>query len=153
MTADTLAAPRSPQSSRVRKKGPNLEKWGWVFMRVSGVVLLVLIFGHLFVNLMLGEGISGLDFAFVAGKLASPFWQWWDVLMLWLAFIHGTNGMRTIVNDYVTSPKIRRILVVALWAVAAFMILLGTLVVFTFDPCIPNLSDGSVVAEVCAAQN
>ncbi|WP_405373135.1 MULTISPECIES: succinate dehydrogenase hydrophobic membrane anchor subunit [unclassified Microbacterium] len=153
MTADTLAAPRSPQSSRIRKKGPNLEKWGWVFMRVSGVVLLVLIFGHLFVNLMLGEGISGLDFAFVAGKLASPFWQWWDVLMLWLAFIHGTNGMRTIVNDYVTSPKTRRILVVALWAVAAFMILLGTLVVFTFDPCIPNLSDGSVVAEVCAAQN
>ena len=86
-------------------------------MRVSGVLLVVLIFGHLFVNLMVGEGIHGIDFAFVAGKFATPFWQWWDVLMLWLALIHGANGMRTIVNDYVTHPKVRRVLVWALVAV------------------------------------
>ncbi|GAB2697638.1 succinate dehydrogenase / fumarate reductase membrane anchor subunit [Microbacterium marinum] len=153
MTADTLVPPRTPQGkASIRKKGPNLEKWGWVFMRVSGVLLIVLIFGHLFSNLMVGDGISGLDFAFVAGKLANPLWQWWDVAMLWLAFIHGTNGMRTIVNDYVSNAKVRRILVVALWAVAAFMILLGTLVVFTFDPCIPNLSDASILSEACKAQ-
>lgn len=153
MTADTLVPPRTPQGkAAVRKKGPNLEKWGWVFMRVSGVLLIVLIFGHLFVNLMVGDGISALDFAFVAGKFANPFWQVWDVLMLWLAFIHGTNGMRTIVNDYVTNARVRNILVTSLWVVAAFMILLGTLVVFTFDPCIPNLETGRVVAEVCAAQ-
>jgi succinate dehydrogenase / fumarate reductase, membrane anchor subunit len=150
MTADTLAAPRSPKGT-VRKKGPNLEMVGWVFMRVSGVLLIVLIFGHLFVNLMVGDGISALDFAFVAGKFANPFWQWWDVLMLWLAFIHGTNGMRTIVNDYVTNAKVRKTLVIALWAVCAFMILLGTLVVFTFDPCIPNLTDGSVLFDYCNA--
>ncbi len=148
MTADTLAAPRSPQ---VRKKGANLEKWGWVYMRVSGMILVVLIFGHLFVNLLTGDGIHQIDFAFVAGKFSNPFWQWWDVLMLWLAFIHGTNGMRTIVNDYVTNAKVRKVLVTSLWVVAGFMILLGTLVVFTFDPCIPNL-DGSVLAEVCKAQ-
>ena len=75
-------------------------------MRVSGVLLVVLIFGHLFVNLMVGEGIHGIDFAFVAGKYASPFWQWWDVLMLWFALIHGANGMRTITNDYITHPKV-----------------------------------------------
>ena len=28
----------------------------------------------------------------------------WDVLLLWLALIHGANGMRTIVNDY-TNPR------------------------------------------------
>ena len=54
-------------------------------MRVSGVVLVVLVFGHLFVNLMLGEGIKAIDFGFVAGKWATPFWQVWDLLMLWLA--------------------------------------------------------------------
>lgn len=145
-----IADPRSPRTA-VRRKGPNLEKWGWIYMRASGVLLVVLIFGHLFVNLMLGEGIHGIDFAFVAGKFASPFWQWWDVLMLWLALIHGANGMRTIVNDYVMHDKTRRVLVWALWLAAAFLILLGTLVVFTFDPCIPNLSDGSVLAEICSA--
>ena len=150
MTADTIAAPRSPRAA-VRRKGPNLEKAGWLYMRISGLALIILIFGHLFVNLMVGDGIHGIDFAFVAGKFASPFWQWWDVLMLWLALIHGANGMRTIVNDYVTHSTIRRVLVWALWLSAGFLIVLGTLVVFTFDPCL-GLSEDSVawLQEVCA---
>ena len=139
----TIAEPRAPRSA-VRRKGPNLEKWGWIYMRVSGVALLVLIFGHLFVNLMTGDGIHQIDFAFVAGKFATPFWQWWDVLMLWLALIHGANGMRTVVNDYVTHERTRTVLVWALWLSAAFLILLGTLVVFTFDPCIGVTSDSSL---------
>ena len=142
--AATIPAPRTPS---VRKKGSNLEKWGWIYMRASGVLLIVLIFGHLFVNLMTGDGIHQIDFAFVAGKLASPFWQWWDVLMLWLALIHGANGMRTIVNDYVPNATVRRILVWSLWLSAGFLILLGTLVVFTFDPCI-GATAGDVVAGV-----
>ena len=146
MNASTIDAPRAPQ----RRKGSNLEKWGWLYMRVSGVLLVVLIFGHLFVNLMLGDGISALDFGFVAGKFANPLWQWWDVLMLWLAFIHGANGMRTIVNDYVRGAKTRTTLVWVLGIVAALMILLGTLVVFTFDPCL-GAAAGGEIAEACQA--
>ena len=147
MTA--IADPRAPRAA-VRRKGPNLEKWGWIFMRVSGVVLVVLIFGHLFVNLMVGEGIHALDFAFIAGKFATPFWQWWDVLMLWLALIHGANGMRTIVNDYVTHRTARKALVWALGLAAGLLILLGTLVVFTFDPCL-GVTEDSVLWSECAA--
>lgn len=143
--AQTVAAPAR------RRRGINLEKWGWVFMRASGVVLIVLIFGHLFVNLMVGDGIHALDFAFIAGKFATPFWQWWDVIMLWLAFIHGGNGMRTIVNDYVTNEKARKALVWAIGLAAGLLIVLGTLVVFTFDPCL-GLTEGSTLEEVCAAQ-
>jgi succinate dehydrogenase / fumarate reductase, membrane anchor subunit len=152
----SVAAPRTPAR---RRRGGNIEKWGWIYMRASGVLLVVLIFGHLFVNLMTGTGISQIDFAFVAGKFASPFWQWWDVLMLWLALIHGTNGMRTIVNDYVADrpifgrwPRVtvRSILVVTLWASAAFLILLGTLVVFTFDPCL-GVTESSSLWEMCQA--
>jgi succinate dehydrogenase / fumarate reductase membrane anchor subunit len=145
MATETLAAPVR------RRRGFNLEKWGWLFMRISGVVLVVLIFGHLFVNLMLGEGIHALDFAFIAGKFASPFWQWWDVLMLWLALIHGANGMRTIVNDYVTGEKARKALVWTIGLAAALLIVLGTLVVFTFDPCLGfEPGSASALAEVCA---
>jgi succinate dehydrogenase / fumarate reductase membrane anchor subunit len=138
MTA--IADPRAPHAAP-RRKGPNLEKWGWIYMRASGVVLIVLIFGHLFFNLMLGEGIHGIDWGFVAGKLADPFWQWWDILMLWLALIHGANGMRTIVNDYVTHERTRTVLVWAIWLAAGFLIVLGTLVVFAFDPCNGVTSD------------
>ena len=147
MTADTIADPRSPRTA-VRRKGPNLEKAGWIYMRVSGVILVVLIFGHLFVNLMLGEGIHGIDFAFVAGKFATPFWQWWDVIMLWLALIHGANGMRTIVNDYAKNRNLRRILLGAIFASTAVLLLLGTLVIYTFDPC-PAGSPADLLPSFC----
>ncbi|WP_298122509.1 succinate dehydrogenase hydrophobic membrane anchor subunit [uncultured Aurantimicrobium sp.] len=134
----TVDAPRSPYA-RTQRSGTNWEKWGWMYMRASGVVLVVLIFGHLFVNMVAGEGVRGIDFAFVAGKWASPFWQVWDLLMLWLALIHGANGMRTIINDYSSSVTLGKVLRGAVFLSAAVLIVLGTLVIFTFDPC-PSVS-------------
>jgi succinate dehydrogenase / fumarate reductase membrane anchor subunit len=125
-----------PRSAKPRRT--NWEKWGWIYMRLSGVVLIVLVFGHLFANLWVGEGIKAIDFAFVAGKWADPFWQVWDLAMLWLALIHGTNGMRTIVNDYAEREKTRKLLVWILWVTCAALVVLGTLVIFTFDPCPAN---------------
>ena len=46
----TIDAPRTPARPRRRV---NWEKWGWLYMRASGVLLVVLIFGHLLVNLFL----------------------------------------------------------------------------------------------------
>mgnify|MGYP000379047758 CR=1 FL=1 len=141
-----IETPNSPHN----RKRANLEKWGWIYMRLSGAVLIVLIFGHLFSNLMVGQGIKAIDFAFVAGKWASPFWQVWDVLMLWLALIHGTNGMRTLVNDYTERQWLRKLLIRTLWVVCAALIVLGTLVLTTFDPCIdPNAVN--YLPDVCAA--
>ena len=148
MTA-TIESPRSsrtPQQSRF-----NFEKWGWIYMRASGVVLVVLIFGHLFVNLVAGEGVKAIDFGFVGGKLSQPFWQIWDTLLLWLALIHGANGMRTIVNDYAATPLVRRIFKGALLASAVLLILLGTLVIYTFDPC-PAGSPAELLPSFCAAK-
>lgn len=127
-----IEVPNSPRT----KKQANLEKYGWVFMRISGPFLVVLIFVHLISNLIVPDGgIKAIDFAFVAGKWAAPFWQWWDLAMLWLALIHGTNGMRTVVNDYTENVKVRTTLVTSLWAVCTALVILGTLVIFTFDPC------------------
>lgn len=148
--ATTIDAPRSPYTRSPRKRGVNWEKWGWIYMRVSGVLLVVLIFGHLFVNLLVGDGVSALDFAFVAGKLATPFWQWWDVAMLWLALIHGGNGMRTLVNDYAMQPLTRGILKSAILGAVVILIVLGTLVVFTFDPC-PAGSPADLLPSICSA--
>lgn len=143
----TIDAPRA--STARTRRGMNLEKWGWMYMRASGVVLVVLIFGHLFVNLVAGEGVKQIDFAFVAGKLTDPFWIVWDTLLLWLALIHGANGMRTLVNDYVTKPKVRRALHFALAASTAVLLVLGTLVIYTFDPC-PAGADPEFVASFCS---
>ncbi|PYI68460.1 succinate dehydrogenase [Arthrobacter livingstonensis] len=140
MSSKVIDAPRSnsaetPKYKRNKSSHSSFEMVAWLFMRVSGVVLVVLIFGHLFVNLMLGDGIHAIDFGFVAGKWSSPFWQIWDLAMLWLAMLHGTNGVRTIINDYAERNGTRMTLKTVLYIASAVIIVLGTLVIFTFDPC------------------
>ncbi|WP_166846271.1 succinate dehydrogenase hydrophobic membrane anchor subunit [Isoptericola sp. BMS4] len=144
-----IAEPRSPYARRKTTRG-NFELYSWVFMRASGVLLLVLIFGHLFVNLMVGEGVHAIDFGFVAGKWASPFWQIWDLLMLWLAMFHGTNGVRTIINDYAQRDATRGVLKVLLYLAFTIVVVLGTLVIFTFDPC-PAGAPADLLPSICSA--
>ncbi len=132
-----------PREGR-RSGRTNAELYSWLFMRASGVLLVVLVLGHLFVNLMLGQGIHRLDFGFVAGKWASPFWQVWDLLMLLLAELHGTNGLRTIINDYVERPRRRFATLGILYAATLVVMVTGTLTIFTFDPCIDPASTLSV---------
>jgi len=137
MTAPVIDSPRAPYQRR-RTTRSNYELYGWMFMRASGVVLLVLVFGHLWINLMTGAGVHSIDFAFVGGKWSSPFWQIWDLLMLWLAMLHGANGVRTVVNDYAAKDRTRLVLKALLALATVVMIVLGTLVIFTFDPCPPG---------------
>lgn len=146
MTIDSIEYPRTPFSER--RRGVNWEQIGWSFMRFSGVLLVVLIVGHLWANLMVGEGIKAIDFAFVGGKWSSPFWRVWDGLMLVLALVHGANGMRTLVNDYVAKPGTRRFLHAVLLLSAAALIILGLLVVFTFDPC-PAGAPAELLPSIC----
>ena len=115
-----------------------MELYSWIFMRVSGALLLVLVFVHLFTNLVTGDGVNAIDFGFVAGKWADPLWQVWDLLILWLAMIHGANRLRTIINDYSTRTATRIALKAALALAFTIIVVLGTLVIFTFDPCPPN---------------
>ncbi|WP_369051929.1 succinate dehydrogenase hydrophobic membrane anchor subunit [Kineococcus terrestris] len=144
--APALEAPRAPYR-RSRATRTNWELYGWLFQRMSGLLLVVLVFGHLFVNLMMGEGISQITWAFVAGKWASPFWQVWDLMMLWLAQLHGTNGVRTIINDYAERDSTRFWLKMALYTATVVVLVVGTLVIFTFDPC----ADPNSTLEVCLA--
>lgn len=127
-----------------------IDRLAWIFMRVSGVVLIGLIFTHLTVNLMQDGGVKAIDFAFVAGKLANPFWQWFDVTLLWLALIHGTNGMRVVIDDYVYRPGLKKVLMWGLGISTVTLIVLGTLVVFTLDPC-PVGSPAELLPSFCPA--
>ncbi|MFB6889941.1 succinate dehydrogenase hydrophobic membrane anchor subunit [Kitasatospora sp. NPDC056327] len=117
-----------------RRTRTNFEMLAWLFMRLSGIVLVVLILGHLLIMLVLDGGVAKIGFAFVAGRWASPFWQVWDLTMLWLAMLHGANGMRQVINDYAEKDSTRLWLKGLMGTATVFTVLLGTLVIFTFDP-------------------
>ncbi|WP_244894501.1 succinate dehydrogenase hydrophobic membrane anchor subunit [Amycolatopsis arida] len=131
----SLDKPRSPRRPAARRS--NFELYSWLFMRISGLALVVLVLGHLFIMNILDGGVHRINFAFVAGRWASPFWQFWDLTMLWLAQLHGANGLRTIIEDYARKGSTRFWLKILLYVSTVLILVVGTLVIFTFDPDIP----------------
>ena len=123
-----------PRSARASGGNSNYERLSWIFMRVSGLILVFLVLGHLLIMNILDGGVQRINFGFVAGRWSSPFWQGWDLLQLWLAMLHGGNGMRTVINDYAEKPRTRFWLMTLLVIAVVFTLVLGTLVIFTFDP-------------------
>src|SRR5438309_8974681 len=130
----TIAPPRSRRRPAARRS--NFELYSWLFMRISGLLLVVLVLGHLLIMNVLDGGVQRINWGFVAGRWASPFWRTWDLLQLWLAELHGTNGLRTVINDYATRDSTRFWLKMLLYTSAFLILVLGTLVIFTFDPTI-----------------
>lgn len=110
------------------------ELWAWLFMRVSGLLLLVLAVGHVLIMHVVDEGVGRVDFGFVATRWQYPFWRTWDWAMLVLALTHGINGLRTIILDYVRPPGIRLAANMLFYVIGFMLFVLGTVVVFTFDP-------------------
>jgi succinate dehydrogenase / fumarate reductase membrane anchor subunit len=125
-------ASAGPQTRR--PTGGSIDVWTWFFMRISGIVLLFLVLGHFTIVHLLGEGVNRVNFAFVSGRWSSPFWQTWDWTMLFLGMLHGANGMKVLINDYVRRPGARAALKSTLYTVSFILILLGTLIILTFDP-------------------
>ncbi|HEY8373063.1 MAG TPA: succinate dehydrogenase hydrophobic membrane anchor subunit [Pseudonocardiaceae bacterium] len=135
-TTAGLQAPRRRQRPAARRS--NFELYSWLFMRLSGLALILLVLGHMTIMLFLDGGVQRINFAFVAGRWASPFWQFWDLSMLWLAQLHGANGLRTIINDYARKDATRFWLKMLLYTATVLIVALGTFVIFTFDPNIGN---------------
>jgi succinate dehydrogenase / fumarate reductase membrane anchor subunit len=133
MAIATKPKPRSAAEARARANS-SFEMWTWYFMRISGLVLVILVLGHFTIVHLVGGGIDRVDFAFVSGRWSNPLWQVWDWLMLFLGLLHGANGMKTIINEYVQRASARVALKSTLYVLTLVFILLGTAVILTFDP-------------------
>lgn len=128
-----LPGAKPPGAGRIRPiRG--FELWTWLFMRISGIVLLFLAVGHVLIMHVFGSGVDRVNFAFIQLRWASPFWKTWDWLMLVLALLHGVNGLRVIVLDYVRPAGLRLTINSFFAVLGAALMALGTIVVVTFDP-------------------
>jgi succinate dehydrogenase / fumarate reductase membrane anchor subunit len=110
-----------------------LELYAWLFMRISGVVLLFMALGHLCIMHIINN-IEVINYAFVAKRFATPFWRTYDLVMLWLAMIHGMNGIRTLVDDYISARGWRLVSLASLYVMSFIILALGSMVIFTFQP-------------------
>ena len=112
-----------------------LELYAWFFMRVSGIALLVLALGHLLVMHIL-TNVDHIDFRFVAERYATPFWRTYDLVMLWLAMIHGVNGVRTVLADYIRPRGWLTASLASLYLLGFILLALGSIAILTFQPAL-----------------
>lgn len=110
---------------------PGGEARSWLFMRLSGLSLVVLSLLHFALTHIVIDVVE-TDFAFVSDRWANPFWRVFDWLLLALALAHGLNGLRGIVGDYVGSRRARVALMVGVGGLSGALFLLGTVTIVTF---------------------
>ena len=122
----------SAAGGRTRPAG-GLELYAWLFMRLSGLLLLLLALGHLTIMHLINN-VESINYAFVAGRWANPLWRLYDWLLLMLALVHGFNGVRVMVDDYVRSPGLRVLSLVGVYSLTFFFLVVGSLVILTFQP-------------------
>ena len=140
-------APSERASSVFGSMSPGLEKAYWYFLRVSGVALVFLAGGHLFITHYLNVP-SETTFDFVSARWANPLWRTFDTLLLLAALWHGLIGMRFSIADYLRSPGARQIAYGALWILGALFSVLGLITIITFDEEMSRNNTGPLSGEM-----
>ena len=104
----------------------------WYFMRVSGAILLLIAVFHLLLMHVI-LGVDRINYSMILGRWASPWWQLYDLVLLGFAMLHGVNGARWVIDDYIHRPGWNLAFKSALYVLAFIFILMGAQVIFTVD--------------------
>lgn len=130
-----------------------LERFWWSFMRVSGLLIVPLVFGHLAMMHVIqgvfditaadhaavgaafeqvGVNATGTAVEFVADRWNTlvagvAIWRVYDFALLALVVTHGFNGLRYVFTDYAGHPVIRRGLVYLCVIAAVVLLVVGGL--------------------------
>jgi succinate dehydrogenase membrane anchor subunit len=120
-----------PRAERLEKKG-KFELYSWVFMRVSGVFLLFMSLYHLY-WWNLAVGVEHLSAELVLERWNQPLWRLFNVALAAFALLHGLNGARYSVEDYIRNPKARTIVKRVLYTVVLLALAWGVFALLTYD--------------------
>lgn len=138
-------------AASVKARPSRIDGFWWSFMRISGIIILPLVFGHLLMmhiiqgvfdiqfNAALAQhvvvgttssNLSGTAVEFVADRWNTlvagvAVWRLYDVGMLVLVVTHGFNGLRYVFTDYAPNPILKRALVYLCIIAALVLLILG----------------------------
>ncbi len=110
------------------------ETWAWFFMRISGVILLLIAVLHLLLMHVYIK-VENIDYQTVAERWTGawgPFWKLYDLSLLIFALTHGMNGLRWIVDDYIHRPGWNILFKAILLIVYIIVIAMGAFTIFSF---------------------
>ena len=107
------------------------ERTAYMFMRMSGLVLLFLAVGHVLIQLILND-VHNLTLQFVADQWSSWGWRAYDILLLFFAVTHGYNGLRNVLEDYIHNERVMNILYYVLGVFVVATVIWSAIAIATF---------------------
>ena len=111
------------------------ELWSWFFMRISGLVLIFLALYHLiWWNLVIG--VEHLDSEIVIQRWNNPLWRFFNVALITFAMLHGLNGLRYSIEDYIRGPGKQAAAKAVAYTLVLSVLAFGIYALVTFDPAI-----------------
>ena len=130
MTAVTTPAPGKTTTRHVQVRS-NFERYAFLFMRLTGVLLLFLAVGHMMIQHVLND-VHSLTLEFVRQQWSSWGWRAYDLMLLVFAISHGFNGLRQVLEDYIHNRQRVRVINWVLAIVMVITILWSAVAIFTF---------------------
>ena len=117
---------------RYQKQG-SFERYAFLFMRLSGITLLLLAVGHMVIQHVLRD-VHSLTLQTVQDVWRSWGWRAYDLLLLIFAVVHGFNGLRQVIEDYLHDRKKIRITSAILLVLILATIFWSAVAIFSFNP-------------------
>lgn len=121
----------SRRKQRVRRSS-NFELYAWYFMRISGLILLVIAVFHV-LYMHINVGVENINFSDVTARWDSPFWRIFELFLLVFGLSHGINGTRQVLDDYIHSRGWRVVARTTLYMIGLVIGVMGVYVLFTFE--------------------
>lgn len=129
-TFNQHALSKAPRT--ISRPGKNFETWSWLFMRWSGGILIFLVWIHVLTNALL-TGAHHIDVAYVEMRWAEPL-NWGSTFtILMLALLHGVNGLRAVVGDYVHNETAGRVINAVAFVAWLVVTVLGAIAMFMLN--------------------
>lgn len=107
----------------------NWEMHAWFFMRVTGLALVVLALTHWTLMHFINR-LSVQNSDWIVARYQNVFWPTFDGVLLVFAMLHGTNGLRYIIDDYIHNRTWNMLVKGILYTASFAFILLGLITIF-----------------------
>jgi succinate dehydrogenase / fumarate reductase membrane anchor subunit len=102
-------------------------------MRLSGILLLLLAVGHMLLQHVLRD-VHSLTLQTVQDIWRSWGWRAYDLLLLIFAIVHGFNGLRQVLEDYIHNPRMVKIIGRLIVVFVIITIIWSAIAIFSFNP-------------------
>lgn len=111
----------------------NFERFAFLFMRLTGIGLIILAVGHVLIQHVLND-VHNLTLEVVAQTWNSWGWKVYDMLLLAFAIPHGVNGLRNVLEDYIHNKQTVKVVNIVLVIFVIATLIWAGFAIASFNP-------------------